>query len=296
MESTSGGISLNLSVQSVDLATGTIAPIFKAPGGGWIDSASASPDGQELIISYQPSGDSGQAGLYILPLDGSKPPQLLFPQLSTDDRYYQALWSVDGKYIYFSHANYQNSTSYEIMRMKYPDGTPEKLVEQAYWPNISEDGSHLIYVLVDPATGANGLFIANADGTQPRQIPLSGLGARQIIDAPIIAPDNQSIVFSAPAPVQSIQPNWVDNLFGITVAYAHSSVPSEWWSVPLKGGKPIQLTHIHLYGLFGNFSPDHQYMASFSTDGIFVMKPDGTSLTKVVDYVGGVLGTVDWTP
>ena len=56
----------------------------------------------------------------------------------------------------------------------------------------------------------------------------------------------------------------------------------------------MQLTQIGLYVLVGGFSPDGKYIASYSTDGIFVMKPDGSSLTKVVDYVGGISGAVDW--
>jgi Tol biopolymer transport system component len=296
VDTSGGSISLVLIVQSLDLATGEVKTIFKAPSGGWIDSAVVSPDEQSLVMSHQPSSDSGQSGLYVLPLDASRPPQLLFPPASASDRYYQPRWSPDGKYIYFTHVAYQTSgTFYEIMRMGYPNGKIEKVVDQAYWPSISLDSSRLAYVSVDPATGTNELYFANADGTGSTPVPLRGLAwTRGIIDAPMFLSDNQNILFSAPTPLQSSMPNWVDRLMGVTVASAHAAIPSDWWTVPLIGGQPTQLTHIHSYALYASFSPDMKYIASYSSDGIFIMKPDGTGLVNAVNYVGGITGTVDW--
>ena len=292
---TQRGVSMNLSVQSLDLATGATTAIFNAPAGAWIDAVAVSPDEKVLVISYVPSGENQQSGLYVMPFDGSQAPQLLFDPGSSDNRYYQPRWSPDGKYIYFSHLNYGGvNTTYEVMRMAYPDGQLEKVAVQAYWPNVSEDGTRMTYVTVDSTTGTNKLFVANPDGTQPRQIPISGPWAREIIDAPIFYSADQSMLFSAPTIQGSDAPSLVDKIFGITVAHAHGAVASEWWSVPLVGGEPVQLTQIGLYALFGGFSPDRKYIASYSTDGIFVMKPDGSSLTKVVDYVGGISGAVDW--
>ena len=236
----------------------------------------------------------GFPGFYFMPLDGSQAPQALIAPSSDQDLFYQPRWSPDGQYVYFTHANYQGATTYEIMRMSYPDGGVETLVDQAYWPNVSEDGSRITYVSVDPQTGANSLFIANADGTQAQQVPISGSGANNIIDTPIFYPDNQSILFSAPVSQQFSSSSWVDKILGITIVYAHGSIASEWWSIPLAGGKPTQLTRVGLYGLFASFSPDQKYIASFSTNGIFVMKSDGADPTNVVKDVGGVLGTVDW--
>jgi len=44
------------------------------------------------------------------------------------------------------------------------------------------------------------------------------------------------------------------------------------------------------------FSPDNQHIASYSTDGIFVMKPDGTDVTIIIKDVGSIPGTVNWIP
>jgi Tol biopolymer transport system component len=78
------------------------------------------------------------------------------------------------------------------------------------------------------------------------------------------------------------------------VAKAHD-VPSDWWSVPITGGAPTQLTNIQTINLFASISPDQQHVASLSGDGIFVMDLDGSNLTQLVSDPG-VHGTVSWIP
>jgi Tol biopolymer transport system component len=288
-----------MEIQELDLGTGEITTIFQAPSDGWIYSAVVSPDYKQIVMAYSLPA-AGQA-LYILPIDGSQPPQMLFPLPTKDDQYLEPAWSPDGKYLYFVHANYalppqepnQHYPIFEIDRMAYPNGQLEKLIEKAYWPRLSADGSRLVYVSENPDDGTNNLFLANPDGSNASQVVMSGPVAPNIIDAPIFSPDGQSILFSAPVPAQSSAPTWLDRLFGAIPASAHS-VPSEWWSVPLGGGAATQLTHIQAPGLYASISPDNQHIASFSGNGIYVMDTDGSGLTMVLSDVGGILGTVNW--
>jgi Tol biopolymer transport system component len=292
---------LRVAVRSLDLVSGQATTIFETEVGGWIRSLAIGPDRKNLIISYAAPPDSplgSKEELYTLPLDGSQPPKLLFTPPSDQDQYSQPDWPPDGKYIYFTHINYQSSsTVYEIMRLAYPAGKPEQLVNQAYWPQVSTDGSHITYVSIFSANGPNGLFIANADGTDPQAVLLSGSGwASSIIDAPLFLPDGQTILFSAPIPTQSSAPSWIEKLMGITVAHAHSSIPSDWWAVPLAGGEPTRVTRVYSPGLFASLSPDSKYIASYSASGIFVMDPQGGDLTQIVNYTGGISGEVRWIP
>ncbi len=159
----------------------------------------------------------------------------------------------------------------------------------------SRDGARLAYVTLSPVDGTNKLFVANPDGSGAYQVNLTGLYVPPIIDAPVFTVDDRSILYSAVVPTQSSQPNWVDRLFGITIASAHT-VPSDWWSVPIGGGTPTQLTHIAAVGLFGSASPDGRYIASYSGNGIFVMNPDGTGLTMLVNDNGSLSGSLSWVP
>ncbi len=284
-------------IQFLDLSTGEVSTVFQDLNDGWINDLAVAPSTRFLVMSYTPPANASiRDALYSIPLDGSQPPQLLFVPPIDTDQYYQPAWSPDGTYLYFAHFKVQSRVSYEIMRMAYPNGKPEKLVADAYWPRLSDDGTRLVYVYIDPATGANLLFFANADGTSPQNIPLTGLPVPMIIDAPMFSTDNQTILFSSPIKLQASGPTLFDKIMGVAVAAADGTIPSDWWSVPLSGGEPNQLTHIRSLGLFGSFSPDKNHIASYSTYGIFVMKPDGTGVNMLVQDVGGISGTVNWIP
>jgi len=291
-----------LSVETLDLITGGIKTIFTAPEDAWIYYAAVSPDGNQLVISYVPPSstnpDRNQA-LYILPIDGSAPPHLLIKPPTAFDQYIQVEWSPDGKYLYYVYSNYNTQPadqiypSYKIFRMAYPDGQPEQIAENAFWPRVSPDSSKLVYVSLDPNTGTGDLFLANADGTNAQAIKIDGAEPPGIKDAPIFAPDGRSILFSAPSPQQSYHPNWIDRFMGVQIAKAHS-IPSDWWSVPITGGAPTRLTNIQATGLFGSIAPDQKHLVSYSMNGLFVMDLDGSNLTSLIPDPGG--STVNWIP
>lgn len=286
-------------IRLLDLTTGIVTTIFHVPEGGWVDAVAVSPDHQQMILSYAPPTNApagGPRALYRLPLDGSGSPQLLFTPASEYDQYYQPEWSPDGNFLYFTRLNInQGVLTYEIWRMPFPSGTPVKLADKASWPRVSDDGTRLVYVWINPGTGVNRVVVANADGTDAKKIPVKGLST-SIIDAPMFSADNQSIFFSAPNPGQSSVPGVIPIRFNLSKLLANGSIPSDWWSVPINGGKIKRITNIRSLALFGNYSPDKKYIALYSADGIFVMNPDGGGLTVVVKEVGQVGGTVSWIP
>lgn len=288
-------------IQLLDLETGEISTIFTSTENAWIYYLAVSPDAKQLVMSYtppsQPGSDSGTS-LYIFPLEESATPQILFAPPTPFDRYIQVEWSPDGKVLYFVHYNHAEQPAnepfpdYQISRMTYPGGQPEKILEHAFWPRVSADSSQLIYVSLDPVSGTNKLFMANADGTDPQEIIFSG--SSQIIDAPIFSPDGVSVLFSAPSPAQAYQRNWLDRFMGVRIAKAHN-VPSDWWSVPLSGGTVTRLTQIQTIKLFASISPDEKHIASLSGEGILVMDLDGSNLRQLL-FDPGVSGTLRWIP
>ena len=291
------------SVQLLDLSTGNISVIFRASPGAWIYYVAISPDRQQLVMSYEPAPQPDSASnrmLYSMPLDASASPQALLTPPTSDDHYTQVEWSPDGKYLYYVHYNHETQEqgqfyeTYEIFRMSYPNGKPEKIIDRAFWPRVSADSSKLAYVSLDPVSGLNELFIANANGSNSQKVHFSGSWIPDIIDAPIFSPDGQSILFSAAGPSQSYQPNWVDKLMGIQVAKAHS-IPSDWWSVPITGGLPTRLTNLQTINLFASLLPDSRRIVSVSADGVFVMNLDGSNLTELISD-SGIHGTVRWIP
>jgi len=294
-----------LQIQVLNLVTGEVTTIFDAPKYSWIYYISVSPDYTQLLMSYNPPpGDNPvDQDIYVMPLDGSRSPQRLFTPPTLEDDYIEVEWSPDGKYVYFTQVNYhippaegQIYPLYSIYRMALPDGEMEMITEKAYWPRVSPDAAHIAYVSVDLFARGNRLFVADADGSNAKEVVITGPRIPDIKDAPLFTADGQSLIFSADIPTQSYQPNWLDRLMGVRVAKAHSNVPSDWWTISVDGGEMTQLTNIQSRGLFGSLSPDNQYLASYSLDGIFVMKTDGTQLTQVIPNPQSVPGTLSWIP
>lgn len=292
------GQSILINIQSLDLKTGVVKTIYQAPEGGWIDAVAVSPDNRQLILSYAtplsaPNG--GKKALYHMSLIGSESPQLLFIPASPHDQYSQPEWSPDGKYVYFTHISDQTA-NFEVWRIPYPNGKLEKLADNASWPRVSGDGAHLVYVWIDSGTRVNRLFLANVDGSDAHNISLTGPSVPIIIDAPMFSADDQSIFFSAPNFGQSSTPGLFRIRLDRARSSANGSIPSDWWSVSVAGGEPNRVTNIRSLALFGNYSPDKKHIAIYSADGIFVMNPDGSELTGLVDDVGQISGTVSWIP
>jgi len=292
-------------IQSLDLQTGDLTLIYRAPVGASIYYTSVSPDGKQLVMSYSPpSGENPDVvqALYTLPLDGSQFPQLLFTPPTPEDQYTQAEWSPNGKYIYYTHVNYlipedpdRASALYTIFRREYPSDQLELVAEAAFWPRLSPDSSRLVYSAKDPFSGEYQIKVADANGENAGEVPMSGEYIPEDKDAPIFSPDGNSIIFSGEVPGESYLPNWLDRLTGVVIARANGEV-SDWWSVPVIGGEVKRLTNIRHMGLYASISPDKNHLAIFSKDNIFVMKPDGSDLTVLVSELRGFTGTISWIP
>ena len=294
-------------IHALDLVTGDITVLYQAPLDAWIYYVSVSPDGKHVVMSYSPplqtDPDVVQA-IYIMPLDGSEPPELLFMPKIREDQYIQAEWSPDGKYIYYTHVIYRIPADpnrihplYKIYRMAYPGGQPELIAEEAYWPRLSPDSSRLIYVSADPFSAQHQLILADADGGNAREVIMSGSDIPDIMDAPIFSSDGGTIIFSGAVPPQAYQPNWFEKLLGVRVAKAHDGGDlSDWWSVPVNGGELARLTNTRLAGLYADISPDNKHIVSFSRDEIFVMNPDGSKVTVLFSGLNRFYGTVNWIP
>ncbi len=285
----------------LDLATGQLTKLFSAGGNAWITGASVSPDDKQIVMAFSPSTtDTAQVGyatLYVLPVDGSAEPKLFLKRLADQESYSTPVWSMDGKYIYYAH-EVQDTTSHQkyvtykyiLERATYPDGQTQPIVDQAFWPRLSPDGSKLAYVSFNPQANANDLYISNLDGSNPKlALPAGDFFA---VDAPLFSPDSKSLMFSAVGQPTVSQLSWFDQLMDVQVAEAHS-VPSEWWRVPVAGGKPEQLTNIADTGMYGDFSLDGRYVVFVSANGLSIMEADGTGLRQLSN---NATGTVDWSP
>lgn len=298
----------------LDLATGQQTTLFQPPTNTWISGAAVSPDQKQIVIAYAPPpppGDYqyGYSELYLLPADGSAAPQPLLARTEKTEAFFNPVWSPDGTYVYYVHltpdSSDQQNFQYRLERMAYPAGKPEVISNHAAWPRLSPNGTKLAYVAFDPPNGVNDLYLADPDGknAQPVMPPQTFLS----VDAPFFSPDGGFIYFSAtgngPAPVLVEDPlpgtarsrewGWLDALFGAQTAFANGA-PSDWWRIPVADGQPQRLTSIFDTGLYGAFSPDGGRVAFIALTGLYLMNPDGSSLTQLLNVAN--VGTLDWVP
>jgi Tol biopolymer transport system component len=298
---------ITFNLAKLDLVSGQLTQLFHAPDQAWVTAAAVSPDGQKIIIAYAPPPDPGEiqfgySGLYQLAAEGPGEPQPVLERADPKESYASPLWSPEGRYLYYVHLRSTetesggSSTTYAIERLTYPDGKPETVVDGAFWPRLSPDGSKLVYVTYNSASFANALYLADADGKNSTQIlPSETFSA---VDAPVFSPEGEAVLFSAVGSGPATSLAWLDQLFGVQIASASSpvhNVPSDWWQVSVKGEGLKRLTKLYEIGLYGAFAQDGKHLAFISTNGLYVMEPDGSHVLPLLDHMG-MSGTVSWIP
>jgi Tol biopolymer transport system component len=285
----------------LDLASGEMKTLFQASENSWLSAAVVSPDNQEILMAYAPppedgSPNYGYSDFYLLPISGTGSPQPFLIRKDPQESYFNPAWAPDGKSIYYTHLYridpnsdvpaYQNDVELATL-----DGQTQPLVPQCLWPALSPDGTKLAYLNADPNTLGNDLYLANQDGSN--SMPVLQPGVNPPIDDHFFTKDGSQLIFSMvniqPAPASS----WLDKLFGIETASAHT-VPSDWYSVTISGGQPQRLTNLYDIGMYGDLSPDGQQIVFISATGLYIMNVDGSDLFTLSNQV--YVGTVDWIP
>jgi hypothetical protein len=284
----------------LNLETGASRVLFQAPKNSWLAEAVASPDYQQLVLTYAAptSGEEIQFGytdLYQMPSDGSGAPVPFLTRPTEKDSYFYPTWGVDGQSIYLTHLyqvnpgepvpSYQNDIEAATL-----DGQTHTVIPHGLWPALSPDGEQLAYLLSDPVNYTIELYVANPDGSSPYPVLENVLAP---VDAHLFSHDGNYLIFSMvnlqPSPTRS----WWEKLLGVQVASAHN-VPSDWYRASVGGGTPLQMTNLNDLYLNGDLSPDGSKLAFISATGLYVMNPDGSDLVQLTKdvYVGGV----SWVP
>jgi hypothetical protein len=289
---------------TLDVSTGEEKVLFEPPENAWLSEVGVSPDGSQLVLAYAPPPPEGEVQfgfteLYLMPADGSQEPMPLLLRSDLSEAYFNVSWPVE-EFIYFSHVAPTTDDlgtviySSQVERLHYPEGKAELLVPAASWPRLSYDGTKLAYV-----NNELELIVAEPDGSTP-QIALNP-DVFEAVDAPLFSRDGDYLYFSAvgtpggattATPANLLASLW-DGLLGLRVASAHG-VPSDWWRMPAGGGGPERLTDLEAIGLYGDFSLDGGDLAFISSDGVFLMRPDGSDVRQVRETVA--IGTIDWVP
>jgi hypothetical protein len=281
----------------LDLDSDQETVVFEPPENAWLNEIAVSPDGSQIAMTYAPPPEEGQiqfgfTDIYLMPAGGTQEPSPLLQRAEDSETFFNLSWPAEALLYYAHFTPSEDDVSggvlgSQIKQLPYPDGQPELLAEEAAWPRVSRDGARMAYV-----TERNELVVASADGQNPTLILRPDTFFA--VDAPLFSPDGSQLYFSAVNPEQASLPSFWDRLWGVQIAAAHD-VPSDWWRMPADGSAaPERLTNLNAIGLYGDFSPDGRHMAFIASEGIYVMKPDGSDLLQLRSATP--IGTINWAP
>ncbi|MEZ4511487.1 MAG: hypothetical protein R3C62_06410 [Chloroflexota bacterium] len=272
-------------IVAYDLATEERKPLFTVSEGGWLAQTAVSPDGSQLVLSYAPPPGSGtqfaNSNLYLMLADGDTEPRPVTTLTEITEIYFNPTWSPDSRYLYYAHNVPNPDDIFQFVtyveRRDIVTGEVEQLVANAFWPRLSPSGKQLAYVAIDPETKQRSLWVADERGENGRL--LTTPDQFEDVDAPLFSPDEQWLYFSA-VEAGVAQRRWWEVALGIKVALAHD-VPSDWWRLPLAGGKPERVTTIAGIGMFGVING--RYFAFSSTAGLYLMSLDDPTPTLLLE-------------
>jgi Tol biopolymer transport system component len=291
-----------LGISEYDLASDKLITLYEPPAQGFVGAASVSPDGSQIVYTYAAPPKEGTVRLgynelYIGTLDDPGSGHPLLQRRTNDEVYETPAWTPDGKYIFFGHIIPSSDPNdptggRRLERVAYPEGEPETIATGAAAPQLSPDGDKLTYLTYDLTQGTYGIYIADADGSNPIQITLDATFT--ILDKPIFSPDGINIVFTSDDPNQPAASSWVEPLIGIHVAKANGNIASDLWRIPINGGSPVRLTFRRYASVRATFSPDGKHVAFTCSNGIFVMNADGGGISRISDQPS--YGSIEWIP
>lgn len=271
-------------VFSIDLASGAKTTLFTPPENSHLTAALRAPDGTQMVLCYAPPPADGKVqrgftGLYLLPAAGGAEPLALVDNAAGQEAYFMPVWSPDGKYLYYSHVVADAAFQNNVERMQFPDGAAEVLVQNAYRPALSADGTQLAYLGVNAESFALGVFIAAADGSAARQ--LVPPEAFYTLDEIFFAADGSAVYVSTVGDYTPQPLSWLDRLLGVGIA-------------DVRTGALQRITDVQGIGLHGSPLGASGRILFRSHQGFFTAQADGSALQHLLALEA--LGSLQWFP
>lgn len=262
-------------IWQIELPGGEPSMWWVPPDGGLVMGIAASPDGTQLAVAYAPPSEEGfQIGttdLYLTPSD-SPDLQPVFVRDNRNESFRNPSWSPDGERVYFAHQrpilDDQDATAGIELYTEWvsADGVERGvLIEGADMLALSSDNTHMTYARFDTTTYKQGLWIAERDGSNAREIVPPDMF--QAVSSPRFTPDGSSVIFSASGERQQL----AARAAGVGVALAHGE-PWNIWQLELATSDMTRLTPVTLDGPWTAWSPDGQHYAVLSAEGVIIVR------------------------
>jgi eukaryotic-like serine/threonine-protein kinase len=271
--------------------------------------AAISPDGKYFVYVLS---DAGKQSLWLRQISTANDTQIIPP---APLGYFGITFSRDGNDLYYVVKRNDPGTLY---RMPVLGGTPVKLLERIDCQvTFSPDGKRLAFVRGDyPNRGESGLFTANVDGSDIRQIasrklpeffsPIFFTGPSWSLDGRLIAAavsniksEGRLILFGAedgservmttqPWPVLS-RVEWLPDMSGLLMtARDQSSTVAQIWHLSYPGGEARKVTNDLSYYRALSLTADASRLVTIQSGGIINMwLVEGDDIERAVKLPSG---------
>jgi Tol biopolymer transport system component len=288
------------------LATGDERPLLLDPPGALLADPAVSPDGTQIahVRLLQPEIQQGVqadfgADLYVAGIDGSNP-HLVYEHKVRGEQARGPRWTPDGTHLLFSVERFETDHFVtQIISLDLASGETAVLVENAVQPAVSPDGSSIGYAAIDDQ-GLQSLWLANADGSEPRLLfgPDQGQG---IILSPRYSPDGTQIAVAAsevvPVGARHNDPAYASRGGGTEPlrrppAYLYNGFPMDIWLVDTETGAASKLADIDADQPYVAWSGDSLRLFMIDATGLYAIDPatgNGSRLGQ-----GTFHGQLDW--
>jgi Tol biopolymer transport system component len=265
-----------------------------------------SPDGSTLayvrhLVPFVIQGQETDFGMdvYFADRDGSNQ-RLVLEHGELHERIRAPVWLPDSKRLLVNVERISNGRVLRSIELFEPaTGQRSVIVEDGLRPDVSPDGSRILYVTQDEGIFQT-LWIANADGSDPIAVagPEDNLGS---VISPRFSPDGATIAFAASTlPGETIaRPD--SSLYvasrGAAIAassgrLAYHGLPADIWTISTAGGELRLLSPLQLDLPSIDWSGNGDRIFAYAGTGLFVIETEAGSDRRLGD--GAFHSQIDW--
>jgi Tol biopolymer transport system component len=137
--------------------------IQRLTGDGRSRNPTISPDGKFLVFTKL---DEGKESLWIKQIQTESSVNVVKPGEASG--IFGTAFSPEGNFVYFN-AEMEGQERPTVYRVPTLGGTPVKFIEDALLVRFSGDGKQISFRRVDPAANKESIYVADADGSNPRE-------------------------------------------------------------------------------------------------------------------------------
>jgi eukaryotic-like serine/threonine-protein kinase len=283
---------------------------------GNISSVAISPDGK--YVAYGVMDSPQRSSLWITQLGASTSRQIIPP---AELQYFLLTFTPDGKYIY-----YITRTDRTLYRVPLLGGPPKKLLERAErGVSFSPDGSQFVFLRHLLDRRQVGMFVANADGSDVKEI--AAIDYPEGFEYPAWLPDGQWIACAAghswggknmyvvamrvgewkSRPISAQKWRWIgqvgwlaDSRGFLMLASEDASEPRQVWHLSYPGGTARRITNDSVPYHRMSVSSDARSLVALKQSrvtNVWLIPAEDMSRARQITFgAGGYRGRLSWTP